>query len=393
MGDVADAVTDVTDKIVLERVDAILHQRVRRKRKLDACERVRVLVVEDNQADAELLFDLLEGSDNIEFDHDLVGDVKHACVALRERRYDCVVLDLALPDAKGLEGLMALQERKEDVPIVVLTGIGGSDGNEAIRRGAQDYLNKGSITASLLERALRYAIERHSHQARLVMANIELERFAGAVAHDLTKPLSAIAGYAQTLERLVPSLDDNARMCVERIVDNVDRAANMIRDLLAHGVAVAAGENKAAVDLNHVLQWVKQAMADDIDRTRATIHCANLPTIWASEIAMRQLLLCLVDNALKYKADEAPRVEIRSKRAPDSWLLIIDDNGRGIAADERERVLDAGERLIPDIPGSGLGLATCMTIARAHSGSITLTDSPVGGTRVVVGLPERRRQH
>ena len=118
-------------------------------------------------------------------------------MALRERRYDCVVLDLALPDAKGLEGLMALQERKEDVPIVVLTGIGGSDGNEAIRRGAQDYLNKGSITASLLERALRYAIERHSHQARLVMANIELERFAGAVAHDLTKPLSAIAGYAR----------------------------------------------------------------------------------------------------------------------------------------------------------------------------------------------------
>jgi signal transduction histidine kinase len=168
---------------------------------------------------------------------------------LRERHYDCVVLDLALPDAKGLEGLIALQERKEDVPIVVLTGFVGTYGKEAIRRGAQDYLNKGSITASLLERAVCYAIERHQQQARLVMANVELQRFAGAVAHDLTTPLTAIAGFAQTLEQLVPSLDDDARRCVERIVDNVDRATNMIRDLLAHGVAVAAGDNKDAVDL------------------------------------------------------------------------------------------------------------------------------------------------
>jgi DNA-binding response OmpR family regulator len=247
--DVADAATDVTDKILIERVDAILHQRVKRKRKLDAHKLVRVLVVEDNQADAELLFDFLEGSESVEFDHDLVGDIEHACVALRERHYDCVVLDLALPDAKGLEGLIALQERKEDVPIVVLTGFVGTYGKEAIRRGAQDYLNKGSITASLLERAVCYAIERHQHQAQLVMANVELQRFAGAVAHDLTTPLTAIAGFAQTLEQLVPSLDDDARRCVERIVDNVDRATNMIRDLLAHGVAVAAGDNKDAVDL------------------------------------------------------------------------------------------------------------------------------------------------
>ena len=120
----------------------------------------------------------------------------------------------------------------ENIEAIVLTGFVGTYGKEAIRRGAQDYLNKGSITASLLERALCYAIERHQHQAQLVMANVELERFAGAVAHDLTKPITAIAGFAQTLERLVPSLDDNARLCVEGIVDNVDQASNMIRDLL-----------------------------------------------------------------------------------------------------------------------------------------------------------------
>jgi signal transduction histidine kinase len=141
-----------------------------------------------------------------------------------------------------------------------------------------------------------------------------------------------------------------------------------------------------------VLQWVQAALADDIERTQATVHCADLPVIWASEVALRQLFLCLVDNALKYQADQAPRVEIGVERAPDSWLLIIDDNGRGIAADERERVFEPGERLVPEIPGAGLGLATCRTIVRAHGGSIRLTDSPLGGTRVVVGLAERRRQ-
>jgi DNA-binding NarL/FixJ family response regulator len=87
---------------------------------------------------------------------------------------DCVLLDLSLPDAKDQEGLKEVLQRATDVPVVVITGQDDplQTGLESLRNGAQDYLTKGSLDASALERSIRYAIERKGFQAHLAAAAV-----------------------------------------------------------------------------------------------------------------------------------------------------------------------------------------------------------------------------
>lgn len=91
-----------------------------------------------------------------------VETVEEGVDRLRGGGIDAVLLDLDLSDPPGLEGLAALQVAAPEVPVVVLTGIQGEGTGElALRAGAQDFLVKGSLFSKLVDRSVRYAIERH----------------------------------------------------------------------------------------------------------------------------------------------------------------------------------------------------------------------------------------
>lgn len=120
-----------------------------------------ILLVEDNLADADLLAEILTEIDQEQWVLTHVERLKVALQYLSDRRFDVVLLDLSLPDSHGLNTLETLQCHAPNIPIVVLTG---NDDKElalrAVARGAQDYLVKGQISTELIERAIRYAIER-----------------------------------------------------------------------------------------------------------------------------------------------------------------------------------------------------------------------------------------
>ncbi|MBV9526605.1 MAG: EAL domain-containing protein [Candidatus Dormibacteraeota bacterium] len=122
----------------------------------------RVLVVEDSPSDAALVRRMLRdepGKDRLELVS--VGSAGAAVTALAARDTACVILDLGLPDAQGLDGLVQIRTAAPDAPIIVLTGRDDeSVGLQALREGAQDYLTKGDVNAGTLRRSLRYAIER-----------------------------------------------------------------------------------------------------------------------------------------------------------------------------------------------------------------------------------------
>lgn len=120
---------------------------------------VRVLHVEDNPADAALIQAYIRGvSSDIEFDTvSCLADI----TAERAITADCAILDLSLPDATGLQGLIALRGMAEALPIVVLTGFDDLPlGLTALKSGAEDYLVKNHVDGYTLQRAIRYAIER-----------------------------------------------------------------------------------------------------------------------------------------------------------------------------------------------------------------------------------------
>ncbi|MGI9189787.1 MAG: PAS domain S-box protein [Longimicrobiaceae bacterium] len=129
---------------------------------------IRVLLVEDNPTDTELTRALLAGAPAPGFELTATPRLGGALTLLPERRFDLVLLDLSLPDARDLDGLHLVRAEAPGLPIVVLTGREDEViALQAVRGGAQDYLVKSRLGPEVLLRSIRYALERHRLRARL----------------------------------------------------------------------------------------------------------------------------------------------------------------------------------------------------------------------------------
>ena len=131
-------------------------------------DQLRVLVVEDNPADADFIQETLEETGLVSFRIESVSRLSQAFTRLESKGIDLVFLDLGLPDSQGLQTLHKFRQALPEVPVIVLTG---TDDQElaltAVRDGAQDYLVKGQFNRSLLTRAARYAVERQKAETAL----------------------------------------------------------------------------------------------------------------------------------------------------------------------------------------------------------------------------------
>jgi two-component system cell cycle sensor histidine kinase/response regulator CckA len=133
---------------------------------------LRLLVVEDEESDVALIRDKLgRARGGQPFEIEWVGGLGPALRRLSRKGIDVVLLDLGLPDSGGTDGVMRMAAQAPDVPVVVLTGLDDETvGLRAVQQGAQDYLVKDRVDGPLLDRSLRYAIERkraESAQARM----------------------------------------------------------------------------------------------------------------------------------------------------------------------------------------------------------------------------------
>ncbi len=143
---------------------------------------VKVLLVEDNPGDARLFQEYLTGPGSSGFELQWVVSAALAAETLSQRQFDVVVLDLSLPDSKGLETFEKLRKTSHKGPIIVLSGMDDEElALQAVREGAQDYLVKGKVDQSSLARAIRYAIERHQRQpAAKTQRRAKVVSFIGA---------------------------------------------------------------------------------------------------------------------------------------------------------------------------------------------------------------------
>lgn len=135
-----------------------------------------VLLVEDNVADVYLLRKFLSTVEHIELTHQ-VEYLNDAVECLQTNRFDAILLDLFLPDSRGLNTVKRIHKVRPDIPIVVLTGLDDEDvAISALREGAQDYLIKSHIQQTWLARAIYYAIERQQNLDKLQRLNKRLKQ-------------------------------------------------------------------------------------------------------------------------------------------------------------------------------------------------------------------------
>ena len=140
----------------------------------------RILLVEDNTADAFFLREALKESAEIKFEVTQAEYLNEALKSLEKNSFDAVILDLSLPDSMGTDTFLRLHQRFPDIPVIVSTGLSDEDAaTKVVREGAQDYLVKGQMDKKLVVRSIRYAIERKSTEKRILATNSLLELFAG----------------------------------------------------------------------------------------------------------------------------------------------------------------------------------------------------------------------
>ncbi len=139
-------------------------------------ERIRLLLVEDNPIDVEMLREDLTEVENVTFDIQHFDRLRDGIQALEDNDFDVMLLDLGLPDSQGLESFIQAHAKAKNVPIVVLSGLDDETlGIEAVRSGAQDYLVKGKSDKYALTRSLTHAVQRHQLLMELEISKEKLE--------------------------------------------------------------------------------------------------------------------------------------------------------------------------------------------------------------------------
>lgn len=362
---------------------------------------LRVLLVEDNEADAAYVKAVLDGG---EFDIAVATRIAAAIEILGNGRTDVVVLDMGLPDGIGLAGLRAIQDITPTVPVVILSG----DDDErmatsAVQAGAQDYLLKGHASDVVLRRALRYAVDRQDLRARLAASIDELERQRGSVlalnalkndliavlAHDIKGPLTSIMGYAELLEE--GALEGPAAIDAARTIRaGAGRLATLANDVLAlsrveHGDLEIADEH---IDLVALIESTIASHANERDIAFAS-SCTSA-VVRGDEDRLGQVFDNLLRNALKYTTPGSP-IEVNVRQEDDRFLVEVRDRGMGIPTDEIPRLFERFSRASnakrAKIAGTGIGLFIVKMVVERHGGEIAVQSVLGEGSTFTVTLP------
>jgi PAS domain S-box-containing protein len=224
----------------------------------------------------------------------------------------------------------------------------------------------------------------------LERSNAELRQFAYVASHDLQTPLRTIAGFAQFLhEDCRDRLDETAQDYIDRIVRGAKRMHELIQDLLELSRVESRPAERRRVDLNDVCSEVVDLLQASIEETGAKVIYENLPSIRGDRSQFVQLFQNLIDNAVKYRGDAPPVVEITAIRKGQLWEITVADNGIGIEAEHRAKIFEIFRRLhsTESYPGTGIGLAICLRIVARHGGKIWVDERPGGGCLFVFTLP------
>ncbi len=223
----------------------------------------------------------------------------------------------------------------------------------------------------------------------LARSNAALQHFAGQVSHDLKNPLTGVLGFVAMLQEIpIVAYDPDAKRCIDRALSSATRMWRMIEDVLSHA-AIGGRPAFSSVALDDTAQAVVDDLNAAIGAAGATVHIGSLPTVVGDATQLRVLMQNLVGNSVKFRDPQRPcYVEIRGDEQPSTWSFAVVDNGIGIAAEDRPRVVEMFTRLRNDVEGSGIGLATCQRIVEAHGAVLAIDGTPGGGTTVTVTLPK-----
>lgn len=226
---------------------------------------------------------------------------------------------------------------------------------------------------------------------KLEISNRELEQFAYVASHDLQEPLRMVGSFTQLLQkRYKDQLDKDADEFIEFIVEGANRMKDLIDDLLAFSRLNTEAKPFELVNMGESVNSVLSYLKPSIKESNAEITRKPLPSVMADASQMRQLFQNLISNAIKYRADERPKIHISAQELEKEWKIAVSDNGIGIDPEHQKKIFDIFSRLHTreQYPGTGIGLAICKRIVERHGGQIWVESETGKGSTFYFTVPK-----
>lgn len=379
---------------------------------------MRFLLIEDDEVDAELVRRSLKKA----FPMCHVCETRYleeAVAAAENASFDAVLADLSLPDSAGLMAVIQMVECCPQSPLVVLTGTDCQDiSTKAIEIGAQDFLVKCEIEPGLLERSIRYAIQRHHLRSKneqlleslrkgeelLQAKNRKLEKvcktaqeFVDNVSHEFRTPLTVIMEYASLLADSIAGPVNSEQEKLLGVID--DRASdlnNMVDDMLdvskLESGLLDASRTRSDVQgiIDHVLPAIRRkALVRDV--TLDVEVCSDLPAVYCDPEKVGRVIVNLAINAIKFSRNPG-EVKILARRKGDLDVEVcVSDNGIGIPEDRQQEIFrrfsQVKTALSESTKGFGLGLNIAQELVELNFGKMGVESTEDVGSTFSFTLP------
>ena len=395
---------------------------------------ISVLLIDDDALDRKLVkLALSDTGGQVKFKINTAEKLSQADELMAQTSFDVVLLDLGLPDSKGIETVKKFRELNAEVPVVVLTGLEDEEGAiEAIKAGADDYVAKDKLLKDLIVRSIRYTIERKKtelilrqakQQAEALHAETELvnkqlqvsieranlmtreamlsnqakSEFLANMSHEIRTPMNGIIGFTDILT------DENLTEQQKEYVGIIKTAADSLL-VLINGILdfskIEAGKLKTEViefNLSPLLKDITYLMRPQADKKGLefeVIRSEGVPeTMRSDPVRLRQCLFNLLSNALKFTSQGHVflRVTAEQKDGRSFIRCAVEDTGIGIPEDKQKSIFEAFSQvdgsMTREYGGTGLGLAITMELTLLLGGQISLESEIGKGSVFSVTVP------
>ena len=237
-------------------------------------------------------------------------------------------------------------------------------------------------------------IEMEELKLRLEKQFYEAERFAHLVSHDIKAPLRGIAALATyTLEEAGNELSDEVSDYLNQIQERANKTIGLVEGILKHTLSTNYEVNLEWINARLLLRDVAElsAVPADIAFTSET----TITELYSDRVILIQILINLLNNAVKYGVSPNPKIQIRIKQTLNEWKIEVKDNGPGVSPEHQVRIFEMFQTLGKTDrfgnKGSGIGLSTVKSLVQLLHGSIELKSGIHKGCLFTVAIPRVKR--
>src|SRR5437763_3855382 len=375
-------------------------------------EQPKVLIIDDEMGPRESLRMLLKPNYQVH----TADNVELGLQLLQEKTPDTIVIDIRMPGTNGIDGLRKIREIDPHLSVIMLTGFGALEtAQEALRLGANDYINKPFDAAKMREvisrnvertRAHRKSVEAAQEikelNQRLMGELAQKERLASLgqasaeFVHDLSNPLTIVWGYVQILAKKLEQSgygsSNGEGASSPKELNIIEQNVRLCRDLLTmwQSYGSTRGAKPMPLSISQIVREVVKSSGGMAVESGVELNCSiceDEVTVLGEPTQLKRAIQNVIMNAIQASAEKKGSVAV-SCIAKDFYADIrVEDTGYGISAEQMSKIFEPYFTTKQGKNGTGLGLYITKKVIEDHHGSIKVESTPQIGTVFTLRLP------